>query len=83
MMIKKFSSKAYAFMLWGAWIGFADMPKTFTNVLYQNDVINSLIDGKLEDIQKKTYKVDGRPRLSGYRRPSERTWCQNNQSGVI
>ena len=55
MMIKKFSSKAYAFMLWGAWIGFADMPKTFTNVLYQNDVINSLIDGKLEDISLKLH----------------------------
>ena len=50
MMIKKFSSKAYAFMLWGAWIGFADMPKTFTNVLYQNDNINSMIDNKLEQL---------------------------------
>jgi len=55
MMIKKFSSKAYAFMLWGAWIGFADMPKTFTNVLYQNNDINSLIDAKLEDISLKLH----------------------------
>lgn len=55
MMIKKFSSKAYAFMLLGAWIGFADMPKTFTNVLYQNDDINSLIDNKLEDISLKLH----------------------------
>lgn len=53
MMIKKFSSKAYAFMLWGAWIGFADMPKTFTNVLYQDDDINSLIDNKLEELSLK------------------------------
>lgn len=53
MMIKKFSSKAYAFMLWGAWIGFADMPKTFTNVLYQDEDINSLIDNKLEDLSLK------------------------------
>ncbi|MBR0432183.1 MAG: lantibiotic ABC transporter [Bacteroidaceae bacterium] len=53
MMIKKFSNKAYAFMLWGAWIGFADMPKTFTKVLYQNDDINSLIDNKLEEISLK------------------------------
>jgi hypothetical protein len=53
MMIKKYSSKAYAFMLWGAWIGFADMPKTFTNVLYQDEDINSLIDNKLEDISLK------------------------------
>jgi hypothetical protein len=53
MMIKKFSSKAYAFMLWGAWIGFADMPKTFTNVLYQDDDINTLIDNKLEKLSLK------------------------------
>lgn len=53
MMIKKFSSKAYAFMLWGAWIGFADMPKTFTNVLYQNDNINSIIDNKLKELSLK------------------------------
>lgn len=53
MMIKKYSSKAYAFMLWGAWIGFADMPKTFTNVLYQDDDINSLIDNKLKELSLK------------------------------
>lgn len=53
MMIKKFSSKAYAFMLWGAWIGFADMPKTFTNVLYQNDDVNSMIDNKLKELSLK------------------------------
>lgn len=53
MMIKKYSSKAYAFMLWGAWIGFADMPKTFTNVLYQDDDINALIDNKLEKLSLK------------------------------
>lgn len=55
MMIKKYSNKAYAFMLWGAWIGFADMPKTFTNVLYQNDDINSVIDNKLEEISLKLH----------------------------
>ncbi len=48
MMIKKYTHKAYAFMLWGAWIGFADIPKTFTNVLYQNDDIDSLIEKKLQ-----------------------------------
>ncbi len=53
MMIKKFSSKAYAFMLWGAWIGFADMPKTFTNVLYEDDYINYIIDNKLEEFSIK------------------------------
>lgn len=53
MMIKKFYSKAYAFMLWGAWIGFADMPKTFTNVLYQDDNINCIIDKKMEELSLK------------------------------
>lgn len=52
MMIKKYPNKAYAFMLWGAWIGFADMPKTFTNVLYQNEEIDLLIDKKLYTINQ-------------------------------
>ena len=52
MLLKKFSHKAYAFMLWGAWIGFADMPKTFTNVLYQNDDVTRLIDNKLKELNK-------------------------------
>lgn len=55
MMIKNFRSKAYAFMLWGAWIGFADMPKTFTNVLYQDDDINSQIEKKLEELSINLY----------------------------
>lgn len=50
MLLKKFQQKAYAFMLWGAWIGFADMPKTFTNVLYQNENISRLIDDKLKEL---------------------------------
>jgi len=49
MLLKMFSQKAYAFMLWGAWIGFADMPKTFTNVLYQNDDVTRFIDEKLNE----------------------------------
>lgn len=52
MLLKKFSHKAYAFMLWGAWVGFADMPKTFTNVLYQNDDVTRLIDSKLKELFK-------------------------------
>ena len=44
MLLKKFQQKQYAFMLWGAWIGYADMPKTFTNVIYQNEEISRLID---------------------------------------
>lgn len=50
MLMKRFSNKAYAFMLWGAWIGFADMPKTFTNILYQNKEVCSIIDDKLKNI---------------------------------
>ena len=58
MLLKMFSQKAYAFMLWGAWIGFADMPKTFTNVLYQNDDVTRLIDNKLKFLNKDYKKLD-------------------------
>ena len=37
-------------MLWGAWVGFADIPKTFTNVLYQNDDVTRLIDNRLTEM---------------------------------
>lgn len=40
LLNKKCQHKEYAFMLWGACIGFADMPKTFTEVLY-SDVIEA------------------------------------------
>ncbi|MDY4513181.1 MAG: lantibiotic ABC transporter [Paludibacteraceae bacterium] len=50
MLLKIFSHKAYAFMLWGAWVGFADIPKTFTNVLYQNDDVTRLIDNRLTEL---------------------------------
>lgn len=50
MLLKKFPQKSYAFMLWGAWIGFADMPKTFTNILYQDVNVANLIDNKLEEL---------------------------------
>lgn len=52
MLLKMFSHKAYAFMLWGAWVGFADIPKTFTNVLYQNDDVTHLIDKILKEFSK-------------------------------
>ena len=39
-------------MLWGAWVGFADMPKTFTNVLYQNEEANNITENLLESIIK-------------------------------
>lgn len=50
MLLKKFPQKSYAFMLWGAWIGFSDMPKTFTNILYQDVNVANLIDNKLEEL---------------------------------
>lgn len=52
MMIKKYPNKAYAFMLWGSWIGFADMPKTFTNVIYQNDDVTLMIENKMKEISR-------------------------------
>ena len=36
MLNKKCQVKEYAFMLWGACIGYADIPKTFTEVLYSD-----------------------------------------------
>ncbi len=53
MLMKNIQQKSYAFMLWGAWIGFADMPKTFTNVLYQNEDVNSMTENLLESIMQK------------------------------
>ena len=50
MLLKKIEHKEYAFMLWGAWTGFADMPKTFTNVLYHNDDLTRLIDSRLKEL---------------------------------
>ena len=50
MLLKKIPQKEYAFMLWGAWMGFADMPKTFTNVLYQNEEVDCLIDDKMQEL---------------------------------
>lgn len=48
MLMKNYTQKRYAFMLWGALVGFADLPKTFTNILYQNDEIPYLIENAME-----------------------------------
>lgn len=48
MLMKNYTQKRYAFMLWGAWVGFADIPKTFTNILYQNEEISNLIENAME-----------------------------------
>ena len=52
MLLKKFSQKAYAFMLWAAWVGFADLPKTFTNILYSDEKVTSIVDVFLLTLQK-------------------------------
>lgn len=52
MLNKKYSQKAHAFMLWGAFCGFADLPKTFTNIIYENDQATLLVEDKLNDIAK-------------------------------
>lgn len=44
MLNRKYQCKEYAFMLWGAFVGFAAIPKTFTSVLYQNEVADNEID---------------------------------------
>lgn len=44
MLIKGYQEKCYAYMLLGAWMGFADMPKTFTNILYQDEDVAQLIE---------------------------------------
>lgn len=45
---KKYTQKAFGFMLWGACLGFASLPKTFTNVIYQDDDISIQIDEYLQ-----------------------------------
>lgn len=44
MLNRKYLYKEFAFMLWGAFIGFAAIPKTFTNVIYQNESQSEIID---------------------------------------
>ena len=50
MLNKKYSLKAHAFMLWGASRGFADLPKTFTNIIYENKNTTALLDDKLNEV---------------------------------
>ena len=41
-----------AFMLWGACLGYASLPKTFTNIIYQDSELYKPIDEYLETIRK-------------------------------
>lgn len=44
--------KQYGFMLWGGAIGYASLPKTFTNLLYSNDNIYKRMDDFLFSLHR-------------------------------
>lgn len=44
MLNRKYQYKECAFMLWGACAGFAAIPKTFTNVVYQDNEADKKLD---------------------------------------
>ncbi len=46
----KFKYKTYAFMLWGVCLGYAALPKTFTNIIYQDEDVNTLMDNYLNEM---------------------------------
>ena len=48
MVNKHFTQKKFGFMLWGACVGYAGLPKTFTNALYENSEVSSQTDTFLE-----------------------------------
>ena len=49
LISKDFEYKYIAFMLYGAYTGFANMPKTFTNIIFDsnNDVLYNYLDDYL------------------------------------
>jgi hypothetical protein len=49
MLNRKYQYKEFAFILWGAFIGFAAIPKTFTKIIFENSSpsINDYIDNYL------------------------------------
>ncbi|MDH6357778.1 lantibiotic ABC transporter [Parabacteroides sp. PF5-9] len=50
MLNRKYQNKEYAFMLWGAYIGFAAIPKTFTSVIYQNNDTDIELENFLQQL---------------------------------
>lgn len=52
MQNKKYMLKDHAFMLWGASRGFAELPKTFTSIIYENKLITDIVDDQLFCILK-------------------------------
>lgn len=52
---RKYKYKQYAFMLWGALIGFSAIPKTFTSIIYANNKSDEAIDVYLYKILNEIY----------------------------
>lgn len=50
MLNKGFSQKKFGFMLWGCCVGYAGLPKTFTNDLYENEQLTEQTDEYLEEL---------------------------------
>lgn len=50
MLNKKYTEKKFALMLWGACNGYAALPKTFTTILYQQDIYYCEMDDFLQEI---------------------------------
>lgn len=48
MLNKKLTEKKYAMMLWGAYNGYAALPKTFTSILYQHESYYTGMDDLLQ-----------------------------------
>ncbi len=63
MINKNYIEKKYAFLLWGVCLGFAAMPKTFTNILYQNEVLARTIDDAIFDFLETPIKRDDRKKI--------------------
>ncbi len=58
MLNHKYTEKCYALMLWGACVGYADLPKTICNKLYNNELVVNVIDDYFIELEKKLYNVN-------------------------
>lgn len=56
MLNRKYVEKSYAFMLWGASLGYASLPKTFTNIIYQDSKIYRSIEEFLGAVRKRLFE---------------------------
>ena len=53
LLNKRIPLKSYAFMVWGACLGYATLPKTFTNLVYEDDKITIALDDFLTKVEKR------------------------------